>query len=202
MAIGPNGEVVSGLGASGGYSGLSGGSLAMSVAGMLMGAVGSFYDAQSQQNAMRSQALSADFEASIAHQNAKAAELDAEAILEAGQHERALLGLQAAQRRGDRAAEAAASGLQAGVGSAAEVDASNEFAYQLDRMTARANTIRAAGAARTQAQDARNQAELARLSGRNLRRNAGSISPGLAAATSLLSGAGRVSSQWASNMRR
>jgi hypothetical protein len=174
----------------------------MSIAGALTGAIGSFYSAKNQQYQLKSQALSLEFERSIANINARAAELDAKHILEAGRHQKALVTLQAGQVKASQRVSQAAAGIQGGVGSAAEVLASTELAKRLDSLTIDANTARAAMAARSRAVNFQNQSLLTGVSAQNLRDSAGSISPFMAAGTSLLGSASRVASRHVANRRQ
>lgn len=166
------------------------------VGGALLGAVGAYYAADAAKSRLKSEALSLDFEASIARQNARNAEADAQAILQAGERDAARLGLAQGQDRGRREALQAASGTAAGVGSAAEVEASRRILEETDRLTIDSNAIRAAAAQRMQGVNYRNQALLADVSARNARRSARAINTGAAVATSLLSSAGPVASSW------
>jgi hypothetical protein len=76
------------------------------------------------------------------------------------------------------------------------VAASEELTKQLDVNQMNANTVRAAANQRMGATDLRNQAMLANVSAQGARTSAGSISPIMGAATSLLSSATTFGSQW------
>jgi len=169
------------------------------IAGTVNQAIGGFFEAEAQRGELKSQALSFDFQKSIANINARAAEQDAHAFIEAGRRQRALSTLRAGQVAGDTRAAQAASGIQAGVGSAAEVRTSQEFTKELDAFAIDANAFRQASAARRRAVDLRNQAQLARVSAENVRGLRRSISPALAAGTTLLSGSADVARSFASN---
>ena len=173
----------------------------LAVAGLVTSAIGSFYAAESQKSQLKSQRLSAEFAESIANLNARAAEADAVAIFAAGRRRRAQVGLKFGQVKGATVVSAAARGVQAGVGSAAEIAASVELASQVDALTIDANTFRATSAARRRAIDFRNQALLAGVSAQNLRGSERGISPGLQAFTTLLGGAGPVASGIAQRSR-
>jgi len=189
-------------GASGGFSGLGPAGTMLSIAGMFMGVIGSFYSAKAQQYQLKSQALSMDFEASMANLNARSAELDAQHILESGQQELGLATLRAGQAKAAQAASLAARGVQAGVGTAAELQATTELAKQLDVLTINSNAVRAAEASRTRGIDFQNRALLAGVSARNLRGAARSVRPWMSGFSSLLGGASGVASQWAANQGR
>jgi hypothetical protein len=92
--------------------------------------------------------------------------------------------LKARQRVGQ-----AAGGIDLGTGSAAEVRASTDIMKEIDANTLGANAVRSAWGQRMQGTNYQNQALMARA-------NAAAISPGAAAATSLLGSAGKVASSW------
>ena len=173
----------------------------LAVAGLVTAAIGSFYEAETQKFRLKSQALSLDFQQSIANINARAAEQDAAAIFAAGRRRRAQLTLQFGQVRGAQRVSTAARGIQAGVGSAAEIAASIRLATIVDALTVDANTFRAVSAARRRQIDFETQALLAGVSARNVRGSERSISPGLQAFTTLLGGAGGVASGFAQRSR-
>ncbi len=177
-----------------GLTGLETGANVMAVAGLVTQAIGSFYQAETQKFQLKSQALSLDFEQSIANINARAAEQDAVAIFAAGRRRRSQVGLRFGQVRAATRVSAAARGVQAGVGSAGEIAASVELATAIDALTIDANTFRAVSAARRRAIDFRNQALLTGVSAQNVRGSERTISPGLQAFTTLLGGAGPVAS--------
>lgn len=179
---------------SGGFGGMNAAGGFLAVAGALMGAVGSFYAARSQKNQLKSAALSEDFQGSISDLNAKSAEQDADALITAGHREAGRRGLLTAQQQGQAAAEQGAGGIVAGIGSAAEVRASIEFAGQQDQFDIGMRAVRAANQARSQATDLRNQASFARVSAANLRATAGTINPTLAAMTSLIGSGSSIGS--------
>jgi hypothetical protein len=153
--------------------------------------------ARSERYQLRSSALSAEFDATMADLNARTAEFDAEHILRAGQREIGQLGLEYGQARGARRASTAAAGIQAGVGSAAEVAASSTLAHQLDALTVNSNAVRAAGRMRTEAVNQRNRGLLARTSAENARGAARSINPWVSAGASLLSSGTAVGAHYA-----
>lgn len=189
-----------GAGAGGGGAAAAGTSLGpglgLAITGALVGAVGSFYAAKSQQYQLRSQALSLEFEQSLANLNARQAELDAHDILRAGQQEAGRVTLRAGLARGSTRASQSARGIVGGVGSAAEVVASGDLVKELDVHTINSNAVRAAGQARIRAVNARNRASLLGVSARNIRGTAGTINPGVAAFTSLLGSGASIGSQF------
>lgn len=157
-------------------------SLGLSVAGMLSGAVGSFYSARSTKNQLK-------HEAAIADINARLSEKAAQQELQRGQFEVGQITRRAGQIKGSQRASMAANGIDLGVGSAAELQASTDLMKEIDRNQAEVNAISSAWGYRTQGTNYQNQATLSRAS-------ASSINPGASAATSLLGSAGNVASQW------
>ena len=179
-----------------GLQGLSQASLGLGVVGAMLSSIGSYYSVLSQRYQVRSQALDLEFQGTMSDLSARSAELDANALLEAGAQEKGLSTLRYGQAKAESRTRTAAAGLQAGVGSAAEVQASIEAAKQLDSLTIERNTFRAIGSARSAAVNFRNRALISRVSAHNLRQFAGSVSPFLAGATSLIGGAGQVTSSF------
>jgi hypothetical protein len=174
---------------------------ALAISGALTSAIGAFYQVDSQKYQLKSQALSLEFQRNIANINARAFEIDAAAILEAGRRQRLTRGFVAGQEAGRERVSQAARGISADSASAVEAQASLDFARDVDLFTIDANALRAANAARRGATDARNQAALAGVSARNVRASASALSPALAAGTSLVSSTGRISSDIARNRR-
>lgn len=166
-----------------------------------MQATGAFYSAKAQKNQAESMELNARYEQSIAGVEARAAEFDAQQVLQAARREAGQVSMVAGQRRGAARASAAARGVAVGVGSSAEELASIELARQEDVNTVQANGVRAAEAQRRRAQDARNRGAMAGVSAENAAASRRSISTGLALGGSLLSSVGTLSNAWVQNRR-
>jgi hypothetical protein len=164
--------------------------IGMQISGMVSQTIGAYYAAQAQRYRARSERLNLEFQGSIADINARAAERDAQDLLAAGQLEKMSATLRYGAVKATSRARIAASGLQAGVGSAAEVQTSIEAAKEIDALTIDRNAVRAANASRMRAVNYRNEALLARVSARNVHDMAHSLSPAFAAFTSLLGSAG------------
>ena len=166
--------------------------------GAAINAVGSFFDASAKQEQLKAAADFADYQARMADRNARMAELDAQSILRAGRQQIGLLTLRAGHEKSRRRVSAAARGVDLGVGSTAELMASEDIAREIDKSVVRTNTVRAANATRMQAVNSRNQGTFARLGASNLRRSADSISPALAGLTSAAGSTGRIAQFYAS----
>lgn len=136
------------------------------------GAVGGYYSALSRRGELKSQALSLDFEAFASQLDARSSELDAMAVLDAGKQAIGQYTMQSGQFRASVVTSQAARGIQAGVGSAAEVLASMDLRKEIDTMTIKSNAARRAAALRIQAQNERSAADMARVSAANTRRTA------------------------------
>lgn len=194
---------VTGLGEAGGGGGyfstqeLANAGVILSVAGVLNNAIGSFYAAKNERYQLKSQQLALEFQQTVSNMNARRFETEAQGTMLAGQRQVGQYTMRAGAQKAAGKASFAARGVEAGVGSTAEVMATAETVKQIDAMTINANTVYAAEAQRAQATQARIQAMAAGVSARNLGVTRGAIRPGLMAGTSLLSGAGQVASSWA-----
>lgn len=179
-------------------SGLSNG---LSGAGVALQTVGAFYSAEADRYNLKSQASTQDFQASLAAFNARSAELDAQRQLRASQQEAGRSDLRYRQILARSRVAQNRGGIQAGVGSAGEVQASIRFSQQSDRFSITMNGVLASNAARLRSVGLQNQALLARTSAANLRRQARGISPALAALTSAISGGASLLGQQAQQQR-
>lgn len=157
-------------------------SVPMMAFGLASGTVGSFYSAKSTRRNLELQANLADI-------NARMAETSAQSTLLAGQSEVASLTMRAGKIKAAQRVAMAKGGASLGTGSAAEVAASTEIMKEIDKNTLEANAVRAAWGYRTQATNFENEALMKRSAAK-------SISPIMAAATTLLEGAGTVSDKW------
>lgn len=160
----------------------------LTAGGLVASAIGTYADIRARQYEADIQASNLRFQSSIAQLNARAAELDARAILEAGEREAGRSGLVYRKIIEENRAQFAARGVQAGVGSAAEVQASTRFAAKSDQISITAGAVRAANAARRRGVNQQNQALLAEVAARNLERSAGALDPFVAAGGTLLGG--------------
>src|ERR1700733_9385934 len=169
------------------------GSASMRNAGMLMtimggvnSAIGGYFAAQSQQYQDKSQALNLGYQADIAAINSRSAEYSAESTLEASKSQIANMTMQAGQQTASTTATMAAHGIRLGVGSAADITASQNIVKDVNMYTIDANATRAAAPDRTQATNYSNQSLMDRVSAANATRSASSISPFASMTSSLL----------------
>lgn len=125
---------------------------------------------------------SAKAEKSAFEYNAKMADIERERVVDKGDREQEAIGGRAAQMRGDQQAALAANGVDINYGSAAGVLAQTDYYGLQDQMTSERNKT--------------DEDYSYRASAKNGRAKGSSISPGMAAGTSLLSSAGKVASSW------
>lgn len=157
-------------------------SLALMAAGAASNVVGSYQSAKGQQSALR-------FQADIADQNARIAELGAQSELQRGQREEQATRLKTAQLKSTQRVAMAANGIDLGEGSATDILTSTDVMGEVDANTIAANAVRSAWGYRTQGMNAKNEALMKRAT-------ASGISPGMAATSSLLGSAGQVAGAW------
>jgi hypothetical protein len=147
-----------------------------------MQAVGSAQAARAQRNAAR-------YSAAVSRSNAQIAEWQARSIVEKGNRELSAQRLRTAQALSAQRTRLAANGIAVDEGSALNLLHDTEYLGELDANTIKDNTAREEWGARVQQTSYLNDAEMADST-------ADGISPGFAAATSLLGNAGQVASSW------
>lgn len=152
------------------------------IGGMATSAIGSYYGAATQKATLRGQAAVADT-------NARIAELGAQSALFQGQQQVGALTLNAGRMKSAQRAAMAANGIDLGVGSAVELQASTDIMKEIDVATVESNAVRSAFGYRTQAVNFQNEALTKRAT-------AGAISPFGAMSTSLLGSVGSVAQSW------
>jgi hypothetical protein len=167
-----------------------------SIGGAVTGAIGSYYAAQSQKAQLDSQASSMRFQSDISELNAAQAEFTAQQIMRAGQQRQGQIGLRAGKIKSSQRASMAARGIDLGVGSAVETIATTDLMKEIDMLTVNADTVRSAESARQQRQNYLTASAMQDVSASNLAGSASTISPFLAAGTSILGSAGSVANAW------
>ncbi len=162
------------------------------IGGAVTGAIGSYYAAQNQKAQLESQASSMRFQSDISELNAAQAEFTAQQILRAGQQKQGQIGLRAGKIKSSQRASMAARGIDLGVGSAVETIATTDLMKEIDMLTVNADTVRSSEAARLQRQNYLTASALQDVSASNLAASGDSISPFMAAGSSILGSAGSV----------
>lgn len=168
----------------------------LSIGGSVTGAIGAYYNAQAQKDALQAQATQMRFQREISQLNAVQAEFSAQQIMRAGQQRQAQIGLRAGKVKSSQRASLAARGITLGVGNAAETIATTDIMKEIDMLTVNAETVRSAEAARMQRQNFMNAATMQEMSALNLETSAGTINPFGSAFSSLLGSAGSVANAW------
>lgn len=171
------------------------------IGGSVIAQIGAYAEAVGREGQIKAGALTADHRAVLDDLGASQAARAAQDVVREGRRARGRYGLRAAQEQATANVSAAARGVQAGVGSAADVQASLRYAQVADELTIDSNTLRQRQALERQALERRQSARMNRVSAENMRRSAGAISPGLAAATQALQGLGNVASTFAARYR-
>ena len=157
-----------------------------SIAMMGMGAVTSTIGAY---NSASLQKDSLGFSAAISDLNARMSEQTAQVELQRGEREYQGSRLRTAALKGRQRASLAANGVDLAVGSAVDVLTSTDVMGEIDANTIQANAVRQAWGYRTQATSYQNDALMKRAS-------ADSISPGMAAFSTLLTEGSKVGSAY------
>lgn len=168
----------------------------LSIFGGVNSAVGAYFQAQTQQYQDKSQALNLGYQADMAAINSRSAEYSAESTLEAGKSQIANMTMAEGQQKASTTATMAAHGIRLGVGSAADISASQDIVKDINMYTIDANATRAAAQDRTQATNYQNQSLMDRTGAVNATLSAKSVNPFSAMTSSLLTTASSVGSQW------
>lgn len=173
----------------------------MAIMGAVNSAVGAYYQAESQKNAMQMQAQNLRFAAQMGRINERAARA---AVVEIGREGQQRIGrytMGAGQARAGARAALAGRGATLGQGTAAEIIGSMDVTKEIDRLSMSAATVRAQEAAKLQAFNVGTQALMSDISAQNLQATSQTISPGLSLGTSLLTSASDIGLAWARNRR-
>ena len=153
---------------------------------MALGALGSANSAKANAQSQQEQL---NFTANLGDINARISESQAQQTLLAGQREEQKSRIATANLKGTQRASLAANGVDLGVGSAAQILTSTDVMGEIDANTIQSNAIKSAWGYRTQGANQTAQATSSRAA-------AGAISPDSTFASTLLGGAGQVSSSW------
>lgn len=143
--------------------------------GVGMSASGAYNQAQTQKATL-------GYEAAVADNNAKIADYQARTEQQIGVQQEQAQQLKTANLFGAQRAAMAANGIDLGQGSATDILTGTQFMGERDALTIRDNAARRAWGYNVSAQNYRGEAATERTMG-------GAIGPGMAAATSLLTGA-------------
>ena len=164
--------------------------------GAVQSMVGTYYQSQSQKYQLEAQQLNLEFNSKMAMINARNAERTAQQALLQGERAIGQVTMRAGKVKSAQKAAMAANGIDIGVGSAAEVQATTDLMKENDAITIDINRTLAANSARTQGVNFQNSSLLSGVSAANAGAMADAVSPWSNAAASLISNAGSVASSW------
>lgn len=157
-------------------------SVTLSVAGMASSAIGSYYSAKSQKASLEHQAQMAEI-------NARLAEKAAQHSLIQGERGQEQVRLRGARVKSAQKVAMAANGIDLGSDTAVNNLTETDVMTEMDANTVEANALQSAWGHRMQATNMQGESSIKRAT-------ADGISPGWAAAGSLLSSSGSVASSW------
>lgn len=157
-------------------------SLGTQAAGVGASAMGAYNNSKAEKYAL-------DYQAKVAANNAQLARWKASDAITRGQTDTARQQLKTRQLKGSQRASAAARGVDLGEGSALNILSDTDFMGAIDANQITDNAAREAWAYQQEASDYTSNSEV-------LRNRAKSVSPGSAAFSTLLTGAGSVVSSW------
>lgn len=175
--------------------------LAIQAVGAVNSAIGAFYGARSQKLTLKQQASALEYQQRMAQLNQRIVGREAVVMFQEAQKEIGRATAQMGRTKQQAKAAMAARGLQAGVGSEAEVMASMEYDKQATAMAMNAQAVRQREAMMTQRTDIRNQGLMAGVQASGLRMASKAILPGQALMASLLGSAGQMAANWAYSQR-
>jgi hypothetical protein len=164
--------------------------------GGLTSALGAYYGAQQAQLQLKMQSETYDYQAKMTRINAGIAEQQAWQIARAGAFQAAAATMQAGQAIEKYKVSRNASGIEAGSGSTAELEATAIMMKEIDKLTIDSNTVRAVEAKRMEKVGLQNAASLLGVNATGSSKSADSISPFSAISTSLIGGATSVLNSW------
>ncbi len=167
------------------------------IGGSIISSIGAYAGAEAQQAQLISGAMTDEHRAVMADLGAAQAQMAADSLVLEGRKARAEVGLRAAQEQGSDRASAAARGVQGGVGSAADVQASLRLVQEIEQRNVDSQTLRQKQALERESLSRRNTARQLRVSAQNRRDTASALNPAFAAFTSALQGAGAVAGTFA-----
>lgn len=170
---------------------MSGATSATAIAGMAMAAVGTAVSAYSAHASGQQAKAQGNYQAQIAKNNAEIAEKNAKDTEAAGRAEEQRQRIANAQKLGEIRAEAGASGVDVGYGTALDTVADQTMIGEYDALTTRNNYQRQANGYYQQAANFLNDSSAYQTAANNATLN-GTLSAG----GTLLSGAGKVAGSW------
>lgn len=176
--------------------------LYLQAAKMAIDAPMAYYGARIQQINMLAQAGQLESQQRMMQLNQRMVGRQASEVLVAAHKAIGQRTMAAGQTRASTAAAMAARGLQAGVGSAAEILASQDYVKEVDAAQLNANAVRQAGQLRMQRASLISQGEMFGAQAQGLRLQQGAMSPWMSVVGSLLSSGGQMAMSYAATQPR
>lgn len=154
-----------------------------------MQVVGTVTSASAAYTKSKQERAAYDYQAQVAENNSVLAEWQARDAIRRGQEAEGAHRIKVAQLKGSQRASLAGRGIDLTEGSALDILSDTDFMGERDALTIRNNASREAFGHRVESGNYRSNADV-------LRSRAAMEKPGMAAGTSLLTGAGQVANTW------
>jgi len=160
-----------------------------SVGSTISGLIGASSAANTQRYQLKSQGLNLEHQEDMAKINAKMLEMQAQQIARAYDRQYMTKTMQAGLSTGRLRTSFAARGVKMGVGSTANVFATDAIMKEIDKLTMNANKVRAVNQMRTRGVQADIRGDMLGVSANNMFASASAVSPLLNMTSTLLTGA-------------
>ena len=167
------------------FQGLGG---ALSIGGTLTSLIGARAKADTDEYKLKSQGLSYELQEDMARLNAKMLEIQAQQIARAYDRQYMTKTMQAGITTGKLKASVGRRGIKMGVGSTANVFATDAIMKEIDKLTMNANKVRAVNQMRTRGVQADIRGDMLGVSANNMFASASAVSPLLNMTSTLLTG--------------
>ena len=162
----------------------------MSIGGTVTGLIGNYAASNRQKYEAESAGLTLEHQEDMAAINADMLEMEAQQVYRAYNRQIMTKTMAAGLKKGTARASFAARGIQMGVGSTANVFASDAVMREIDKLTMNSNRVRAANQMRTRGVQADIRSDMLGVSASNMFATASTVSPFLNMTTTLMSGVG------------
>ena len=161
----------------------------LSIGGTIGNLIGANAAANAERYKLESAGLNAQHQEDMAKINAKMLEMQAQQIARAYNRQIMTKTMQAGLKSGSARASFAARGIQMGVGSTANVFATDAIMKEIDKLTMNSNKVRAVNQMRTRGVQADIRGDMLGVSASNMFASASAVSPLLNMTSTLLTGA-------------
>ena len=160
-----------------------------SIGSTISGLIGANSAANTEKYKLKSQGLNFEHQQDMASINARMLEMQAQQIARAYDRQIMTKTMAAGLKKGAARASFAARGIQMGVGSTANVFATDAIMKEIDKLTMNANKVRAVNQMRTRGVQADIRGDMLGVSASNMFASASAVSPLLNMTSTLLTGA-------------